>query len=39
MGSSAAWETLLGQGLKPHLVEELQGARNKANENIEIVFD
>lgn len=36
---SPAWEPLLGQGLKPHLAEELQGARNRANENTEIVFD
>lgn len=35
---SPAWKPLLGQGLKLHLVEKLQGARNRANEDTEIVF-
>ena len=34
-----ALKPLLGQGLKPHLVKELRGARTGANEEFEIVFD
>lgn len=30
---------LLGQGLKPHLIKELQGARIRANEESEVAFD
>lgn len=36
---SPAWNPLLGHGLKPQPAEELQGARNRANEDTEIVFD
>lgn len=34
-----ALKPLLGQGLKPHLVKELRGARIRADEEFEAVFD
>lgn len=34
-----ALKPLLGQGLKPHLVKDLRGARISTNEEFEVVFD